>query len=62
MDGNKELTGLIKGMGIDYARKNFRLTLIECWPFKTDDRMIIARESFWKEALLTRGAYGYNCN
>ncbi len=59
---NKELVGLINGAGIEYARENFRITLIECWPFKTDDRTIIQRENFWKEALLTRGKHGYNDN
>ena len=59
---NKELVGLIEGAGMEYARKNFRITLIECWPFKTDDRTIIQRENFWKEALLTRGKHGYNGN
>ena len=46
----------------DYAMANFRFTLIECWPFKTDDSAIIHRENFWKEALLSRGDYGYNAN
>ena len=47
---------------LDYAMANFRFTLIECWPFKTDDSAIIHRENFWKEALLSRGDYGYNAN
>ena len=47
---------------LDYAKKNFKFTLIECWPFKTDDSAIIHRENFWKEALLSRGDYGYNAN
>ncbi len=59
---NKELVGLLKDAGLEYARKNFRITLLECWPFKTDDKTIIHRESFWKEALLTRGKHGYNSN
>ena len=46
----------------DYAMANFRFTLIECWPFKTDDSAIIHRENFWKEALISRGDYGYNAN
>lgn len=60
---NKELIGLIKNAGLDYARKNFRITLIECLPFKTDDKVVIQRENFWKEALLTRDKrFGYNAN
>ena len=46
----------------EYAKKNFRFTLLECWPFKTDDSEIIHRENFWKEALLSRGEFGYNAN
>jgi len=60
--GNKKLVELINEVGMEYAREHFRLTLIECWPFKTDDKTIIHRENFWKEALITRGDYGYNFN
>lgn len=59
---NIELKDLVQGGGRNYARDNFRITLIECWPFKTDDSAIISRENFWKEALLTRGKHGYNKN
>lgn len=59
---NKELIGLVDRAGTDYAHENFRMTLIECWPFRADDSMIIRRENFWKEALLTRGKHGYNSN
>lgn len=59
---NKELIDLVKGDDKNYAHDNFRITLIECWPFKTDDSAIIRRENFWKEALLTRGKHGYNKN
>ena len=58
---NKELIDLV-GKGKNYAHDNFRITLIECWPFKTDDKAIKSRENFWKEALLTRGKHGYNEN
>ena len=60
--GNKELVGLLKDAGMEYAREHFRITLIECWPFKTDDNTITKRENFWKKALLTRGKHGYNAN
>ncbi len=59
---NKELIGLLDNADSEYARNNFRITLIECWPFKTDDKIIDNRERFWKEALLTKGEYGYNGN
>lgn len=59
---NRDLVGLAAGAGTDYARAHFRMTLLECWPFQTDDATILARESHWKEALLTRGNHGYNAN
>ena len=59
---NDELTKLIKTKGKQYARDNFRFSLLEYRPMKTDDSSVIARESYWKEALLSRGEFGYNKN
>lgn len=59
---NDELTKIIKKKGYEYALKNYNVTLLEYRPMKTSDSDVIARESFWKEALLTRGEYGYNKN
>ena len=59
---NKNLTRLIKAPGIKYARGNFRFALLEHHSMKTDDDFIIERENYWKNVLLTRGAYGYNDN
>jgi len=59
---NDELTTLIHSQGYGYARENFRLSLLEYRPMKTDDKEIIEREGFWKEVMLSRGAYGYNKN
>ena len=60
--GTDELTKIIDKEGIDYARQNFRITLLEYRPAKTDDKVIMERETFWKEALLSRGQLGYNRN
>lgn len=57
-----ELTKLIDAKGINYARQNFRMSLLEYRPMKADDRTIIEREGYWKEALLTRTCFGYNKN
>src|SRR5690606_1379253 len=38
------------------------ITLLEYRPTKTDDCTIIAREGFWKNALLTRTEFDYNKN
>lgn len=59
---NTEFSGLLADVGIGYARENFKFTLLEYRPARVDDAEIIQRESFWKEALLTRGKFGYNRN
>jgi hypothetical protein len=59
---NDELTKLIHEKGIEYARENFRFCLLEYRPARTDDRVIIERENYWKEALMSRGKFGYNRN
>jgi hypothetical protein len=59
---NDELTKLIDEHGLDYARQHFRISLLEYRPARTDDRVIIERECYWKEALLSRFPNGYNRN
>ena len=59
---NDELTKLIGKKGREYALKNFRLSLLEYRPMKTDDSEITNRERFWKKMMLSRGKYGYNKN
>lgn len=59
---NNELTKIISDKGIEYARKNFRFCLLEYRPARTDDLIIIGRESYWKEVLLSRAEFGYNKN
>lgn len=60
--GNDELVEAINANGLDYARKNFKFSLLEIYTMKTDTESIIYRESFWKDVLLTRGKFGYNSN
>ena len=59
---NDELTKLITECGLDYARHNFHFVLLEYRSMKTDDQSIIEREQYWKEALFSRSAFGYNKN
>jgi hypothetical protein len=59
---NDELTKLIIAEGFDYAKKNFKLCLLEYRPMKADDKDIRERESYWKEVFLSRGKFGYNNN
>ena len=58
---NEGLTKLIDERGIDYARAHFRIALLEFCPMKTDDDYVLARESYWKNVLLTR-EFGCNKN
>lgn len=59
---NAGLIEVIKREGLEYARQNFRFTLLEYRSMKADNKAITDRETFWKRALLTRGDYGYNQN
>lgn len=60
--GNDELVDVINANGLEYARNNFKFSLLEIYTMKTDTESIIYREKFWKEVLLTRGKFGYNSN
>ncbi len=57
-----ELTKVITMHGIDYARQHFRFALLEQRTKKTDDLVVIERETYWKNVLMTRAPYGYNKN
>ena len=50
---NDELTRLIKREGMDYARRNFTFALLEYRSMKTDDKINIARDNYWREVHLT---------
>ncbi len=55
--GNIEL----KKLDFDHIKSNFRYSILDIFKSSTDDGLIIERESWWKEVLLTR-VYGYNKN
>ena len=59
--GNKELVELVKMKGINYIKDNFYYSILENYNAKVDDRIILERESWWKETLQTR-IFGYNSN
>lgn len=59
---NDDLTQLILAEGMEYVRTHFRFTVLEQRTMKTSDDVIIARECYWKEVLLSRGPFGYNRN
>lgn len=60
--GNVELVRLVEQRGMEYCRTHFRFALLEQRTVRTPDEVILARESFWKRILLTRGDHGYNRN
>lgn len=61
--GNKELRQLVGEQGIDYVKDNFRYSILDIYKSTVDDETIRARESWWKELLLTRNPdFGYNAN
>lgn len=60
--GNDDLMKLIKKEGPEYANQNFVLSLLEYRPMKTDDNVILERESYWKKVFLSGGKFGYNKN
>lgn len=57
--GNVKLRKLIKEKGIDYARVNFRFSILEI--MEKANPSVIEREVHWKNALATR-EHGYNDN
>ena len=60
---NDELTKLLSTQrGLNYARINFSFALLEYFTMKTDDAVIVRRESYWKDVLFSRVPHGYNKN
>ena len=56
--GNK----LLKPLDFEYIKENFKYSILEIFKSSVDDEIIINRENFWKEVLLTRTEFGYNDN
>ncbi len=57
--GNAEL----KKLGFDYIKTNFKYSLLEIFKSTADDKIILERESWWKDVLMTRNKrFGYNDN
>lgn len=51
----------LKQLPIEYIKNNFRYSILDIFKSTTDDKIILTRESWWKETLLTR-KFGYNSN
>lgn len=59
---NDELYSIIEQNGMQYAKDNFRFSLLEHRSMRSEDSYIIQREGYWKEILISRGEFGYNKN
>lgn len=55
--GNVEL----KQLNFEYIKQHFRFSILEIFKSTTTNQIIIDRENWWKEVLLTR-KFGYNSN
>lgn len=55
--GNKEL----KELSFDHIKQYFRYSILDIFKSTIKDELIISRETWWKEVLLTRD-FGYNKN
>lgn len=53
----------LKRLSFDHIKRNFRYSILDIYKSTTNDQIIIDRESWWKEVLLSRQElYGYNKN
>lgn len=55
--GNKEL----RNLEFDYIKENFSYSILDIYKSTIEDKVIINRESWWKNTLMTR-KFGYNSN
>lgn len=54
--GNKHLIPL----GFNYIKENFRYSILDIYKSTIDKTIILKRESWWKNTLMTKGKFGYN--
>ena len=59
--GNVGLIELMEKRGFSYIKRNFVYSILENYNARVDDHVILVRESWWKDTLLTR-KFGYNRN
>lgn len=59
--GNEGLKELVNKKGVQHIQDNFYFTILDVFNENVPDQMIIDRETYWKEVLLTR-KHGYNKN
>ena len=59
--GNKLLKEVVKENGFDYIKQNFQYAILENYNAHVDKRIILERESWWKDTLGSK-AFGLNAN
>ena len=59
--GNKLLKAVIEDFGMDYVANNFQYSILENYNARVDKRIILERESWWKETLGSK-VFGLNAN
>ena len=59
--GNVGLIELMEKRGFSYIKRNFVYSILENYNARVDDHVVLVRESWWKDTLLTR-KFGYNRN
>ena len=58
---NEQLIDLVEKKGEDYIKNNFNFTILETYGLHISNDLVIARENYWKDKLMTR-LHGYNSN
>lgn len=56
--GNKEL----KCLSFSHIKKHFSYAILDVYKSSVDDAVILEREQWWKDTLLSKGKFGYNSN
>lgn len=51
----------LRTLDFDYIKKNFRYSILEIFKSTFEDQIILQRETWWKDALMSR-KFGYNEN
>ena len=59
--GNVELQKLVEAKGLAHVKQHFQYSILETYNARIDDKIILERESWWKETLQSR-TFGYNAN
>lgn len=59
--GDVELKQLVREKTFEYVKRHFQFSLLENYNARVEDRVILNRESWWKETLQSR-VFGYNGN